>query len=110
MDVKRFDGLPLGHTRRLMATIMPTVKLGERVMFLVDSGNGPAMVQRIRVAMSRARKQLKRKGKKMTHFTLKHTIHPHTENGIRHDAIILWSVRSESHEVAELLEEILLDG
>lgn len=107
--MKRFDNLP-NTTKALMAEIMPHVKAGERVMFLVTAGDGQPMVQRIRVMMSRARKKLRRRGKKMVHFTLHHSVHPHTENGIRHDAIILWSSRSESHEVNELLEEIFLDG
>lgn len=106
----RFNDLRLDHTRHLMATIMPTIKTGERVMFLVPPGVGEPMVQRIRVAMSRARKKLKRTGKKMTHFSLHHSVHPHTEKGERYDAIILWSTRNESHEINELVEDILRDA
>ncbi len=108
--MKRFNDLPLDKTRQLMAAIMPDIKKGERVMFLVDAGYGTAMVQRIRVMMSRARKELKRKGKKTIHFTLHHSVHPHTEQGIRHDAILLWSSRDESHEINELLEDVFSNG
>lgn len=104
--MKRFDNLPLHLTKHLMATIMPSVKQGQRVMFLVPAGDGEKMVQRIRVMMSRARKKLKRQGKKMTHFTLNHSVTPWTEHGTRYDAVYLWSSRRESHEVNELLEDI----
>lgn len=93
-----------------MAQIMPSIKGGERVMFLVEPGVGLPMVQRIRVTMSRARKKLKRQGKRMIHFTLHHSVHPHTEAGKRYDAIILWSSRSESHEINELIEDIFRDA
>lgn len=108
--MKRFDDLPLDKTKKLMGQIMPSIKQGERVMFLVEPGVGQAMVQRIRVAMSRARKALRRQNKKMIHFTLHHSVHPHTENGKRHDCIILWSSRNESHEINELLEEVFHNG
>lgn len=108
--MKRIDNLPLDKTKLLMAQIMPHIKAGERVMFLVEPSCGQPMVQRIRVAMSRARKTLRRQGKKMIHFTLHHSVHPHTENGKRHDCIILWSSRNESHAINELLEEVFING
>jgi hypothetical protein len=89
-----------------MAQFMPFVKQGERVMFLVPAGDGFNMVQRVRVAMSRARKELRRKQKPMIHFRLHHSIMPWTEAGKRHDAVILWSTRDETHEVNELLEDV----
>lgn len=104
--MKRFDDLPIDLTKHLMSRIMPSIKQGERVMFLTDAGEGLKVVQRIRVMMSRARKKLKRQGKTMIHFSLYHSVHPHTEDGKRHDAVILWASRRESHEVSELLEDI----
>lgn len=106
----RLDNLPLDKTKALMAQVMPHVKLGHRVMFLTHDGDGLAMVARIRVMMSRARKKMKRQGKKMVHFSLHHSVNPWTENGKRHDCVILWSSRSDSHKINELLEEVFLDG
>ena len=90
-----------------MKEIMPVIKTGERVLFLCDPGQGPKIVQRIRVMMSRARKELKKKKRRMQHFRVRHSIHKHTENGKRHDCVVIWSERSESHLHQELLEDLL---
>lgn len=103
----RIDDLPIDDTRALMARIMPLVKQGERVLFLCPKQEGENIVQRIRVMMSRVRKKLRNQNKKIQHFKVHHTVHPHTEDGHRFDAVVIWSTRSESHEHAEMLEDLL---
>lgn len=106
---KRFDDLPLDNTRVLMSRIVPVMKQGERVMFLCASSAGEDMVARIRVMMSRARKKLRQKNKKLIHFKLHHSVCPWTEDGKRHDAVFMWTSRSMIHEHSEMLEDLLRD-
>lgn len=103
----RFNDLPLDKTKLMMSKIVPVMKTGERVLFLCDAGEGENVVQRIRVMMSRVRKKLKQKQKKMTYFRLHHSVVAWTENGRRHDAIFMWTSRSETHEHSEMLEDLL---
>lgn len=93
-----------------MKQIVPVMKTGERVMFLCDASSGENVVQRIRVMMSRARKKLKAKGRRLQHFTVHHNVIPWTEGGKRHDCVIMWTSRSDSHLHNELLEDLLSNG
>jgi len=103
----RFNDLPLDKTKLLMSKVVPVMKTGERVMFTCESGAGEFLVQRIRVMMSRARKKLRQQNKKLQHFRLHHNVIPWTEGGKRHDMIIMWTSRSETHEHSEMLEDLL---
>lgn len=103
----RFNDLPLDKTKVLMSKIVPVMKTGERVMFLVEPAQGEFVVQRIRVMMARARKKLKQQGKKLTHFRLHHDVVKWTESGKRHDAVFMWTSRSPNHEYNEMLEDLL---
>lgn len=97
------------HTEGLLVAILSEFRKEEtaRVMFLVPAGRGKAWEQRLRVRLSRERKAMKRKGKRFRHFTLRTTIHKHTEDGVRYDAVIMWQETSTTHTVLEALEGLL---
>lgn len=95
------------RTTLLLGTVLTHARSGERVKFLVDSGVGPAVVQRLRVALSRSRKRNEARGKKNSEFTLCHSIHPHTEQGKRFDCIVMWTVKTHHHVERELLDDLL---
>lgn len=94
-------------TAELLARIIGLAKNNQRVQFLVSANEGPAVVQRFRVALSRSRKRNLERGKKIDEFTLRHHIYPYTEKGKRFDAIVIWIEKSEHHRVSELLDDIM---
>lgn len=94
-------------TTELLATVLIHAKQGHRVQFLCDARSGPAVVQRLRVALSRSRGRHLARGKKIDEFTLCHSIHPHTENGKRYDAVVMWVVKTHHHMQRELLDDLL---
>lgn len=104
----RIDNLPVDNTKKLLLAIMPALNRDERVMFLVPAGDGKRLEARIRVMLSRARARLQLKAtKKMNHFKLHCTIHPHTERGIRYDAMVFWRAKNATHLAQELLDDML---
>lgn len=78
-----------------------------RILFLVPAGSGRHYVARLRVMISRKRKRMEQKGRKQKQFRLNSCIHPETHSGIRHDAIVMWTQRLDSHVLTEALEDIL---
>jgi len=77
------------------------------VQFLTDASLGPAVVQRLRVALSRSRKRHEAKGSKVAEFTLCHAIYPYTKNGKRHDCIVMWTEKTHHHIEREILDDLL---
>jgi hypothetical protein len=99
------------NTERLMEQVLvPMIRDGQRVSFLCEPGTGKRIVQRLRVMMSRKRKALLAKQKKVKRFTMRHSIHPETHDGKRHDCVILWQQVGETHFMSEELEDILSHG
>lgn len=98
-------------TNRLLAEVLsrcaeddPTV----RVQFLVEPRADSHVVQRLRVALSRSRNRNLRRAKKVNHFTLRHSIHPYTdEDGKRHSCIVMWIEKDTHHRQRELLDDIM---
>lgn len=103
----RVDGLPLDNTRELLQRLLPLIGRGERVMFLVPRGEAGKIESRIRVAISRARQNMRNRGKKLKHFTLRCTTHKHTEDGKIYDAVVMWREVERFHEMREMLEDVL---
>jgi len=91
----------------LCGEIIHLCKQGERVKFLTAPGRGASHAQRCRVALSRSRKRNLKKGKKIDQFTLRHTIHSHTEGGRRFDCVVMWIERKELHELRALLDDVM---
>lgn len=104
----RLDDLPLDDTKQILLRIMPHLNQDERILFLVPAGQGKKVELRMRVMLSRARNRLKLKSaRKMNHFKLHCTIHPHTEGGIRYDAVVMWRAKNATHYAQEMLEDLL---
>lgn len=99
------------HTRKttpLLVEILRHTKLGEQVQFLCDPGAGEAVVQRLRVALSRSRKRNEAAGRKLDLFTMHDSIYPYTDlNGKRHDCVVMWTSKTEQHRDRELLDDLL---
>lgn len=97
-------------TKELLGNILTQVIGGRRCMFLCEPGQGAPTIQRARVMLSRVRKARRNKGKKMRHFQLHNTIHPHTEDGKRFDAVVVWEVVNPRHSMLESLEDLIGSG
>lgn len=91
----------------LLGEILYAAREGARVQFLVGAGTGNAVVQKLRVALSRSRNRNRAKGKKVSIFTLKHEIYPFNLNGRRHDCLVMWTEKNKYHEARELLDDIM---
>lgn len=94
-------------TKALLHQILTHTHAGERIMFLTDSGRGEATIQRARVMLSRVRKARRNAGKKLRHFQLHSSIHPHTEDGKRHDMVVVWQIVNQRHSMLETLEDLV---
>lgn len=94
-------------TTHLLAEILIRCKAGERVQFLASAGTGEAVVQRLRVALSRSRKRNEARGRRIEEFTLRHQIYSYTHSGIRHDAIVMWIEKHQHHVAREILDDLL---
>lgn len=97
-----------GKTAPLLIEVLSHCKAGEQVQFLTGPGVGKAVVQRLRVMLSRSRKRNLAKGKKVDEFTLHDSIYPFTsESGSRHDCVVMWTAKTELHEQRELLDDLM---
>lgn len=94
-------------TVELLAKVLTHARQGERCKFLVDPGIGSAVVQRLRVALSRSRNRNQARGRKIEEFTLCHTIHPYTSEGKRRDCIVMWTEKNPHHKRREILDDLL---
>lgn len=99
---------PTWNTNHLLAVVLSHCKSGERVQFLVEPRAAEHVVQRLRVALSRSRNRNRQQGKKIEEFTLRHSIHSHTDTaGKRHSCIVMWVEKQQHHVVRELLDDIM---
>src|SRR3546814_9830683 len=81
-------------TRELLAEIIRHAVLAEaEVRFFTPRGEGKAVMQRVRMELSRSRQRNERKGKKNLRFSLHQSIYPWTTL----DGKRLERVRSEEH-------------
>lgn len=106
----RISNPPLDDTTKLVEVIMTNAADNNRVLFLVPAGQAGNVLARIRTMISRKRKALEQRGKKIKRFTLNSTVHRETHEGIRYDAIIMWRTVSDSHIMMETLEDLLSNG
>lgn len=100
------DTTGIQKTQELMAHILSYALQGARVQFLCDPAAGPAVVQRLRVALSRSRERNKSRGKKINEFSLKAECYPYTKDGIRHDCVVMWVEKLDIHIHREILDDI----
>lgn len=101
----------LMKTKVLLAVVLTHLNEDRRVRFFTSRGRGAPTVQCLRVALSRVRQELERKGKKRKHFKLHAEVIPWTElDGRRRDAVFMERSRNQNHEVLELLEDLASNG
>lgn len=106
---KRLIPTNINDTTILLGEIL-TETLTNRIMFLTAPGEARNVIQRCRVMLSRVRKRLKQDGRRRKHFTLNHTIHPHTEHGKRYDCLVVWRSTHIVHSMSETLEDLVGHG
>lgn len=97
-------------TRELLAEIIRhTVLEDNELRFFVPRGEGRAMMQRVRMELSRSRKRNERKGRKNLRFTINQSIYPWTDHqtGERRDRVLVNSTRTQTHEQLELLDDLI---
>ena len=99
---------PTWDTNRLLGEILIRAYNDQRVQFLVEPRADSHVVQRLRVALSRSRNRNRRANKKVSEFTLRHSIHPYTdEQGKRHSCIVMWIERQSHHVQREMLDDLM---
>lgn len=97
-------------TRELLAEIIKHSVLKEdEVRFFCSRGEGKAIMQRVRMELSRSRHRNERRGKKYIRFTLNQAIYPWTDHttGERRDRVLVHSTRTRTHEQLELLDDLI---
>lgn len=102
-----FDISTTPKTQDLTASVLSLCKQGNRVQFLTAAGVGSATVQRMRVALSRARAKNRAAGRPIDEFTWHHNIYPYTEGGRRFDCVVMWIERSLHHRKREILDDLV---
>jgi hypothetical protein len=102
----RLQDPPVDNTEKLLEQILiHALKDDEQVLFLAPSGGGPAILQRIRMMISRRRKRIKAEGRKAKEFRFRSTIHPETHSGVRYDACVVWIETSPQTIMLQILED-----
>lgn len=95
-------------TTPLLIEVLRHCKNGNQVQFLTDPGMGDAVVQRLRVALSRSRKRNVGNGKKVDLFTMHDSVYPYTDRaGKRHDCVVIYTSKTEQHRNLELLDDLM---
>jgi hypothetical protein len=108
----RLNDPPLNDTEQLLGSVLK-VLLAEsdaRVLFLCPASQGVAIVQRLRVAISRNRNKLLSKGRRPRRFRLRASFHPETHDGVRHEACVLWLQISDQNQMLQDLEGLMANG
>lgn len=107
----RLTDIDIDNTELLLGTILMHIEQDSHVMFLTPPSRATAVMQRLRVKLSRVRRKLELEGRPRKHFTMHHTIHRHTElDGTRHDCVVVWRTKSQRHRIVESLEDMVGHG
>lgn len=101
---------PIDNTGALLAEVLK-ITLGQRlpVLFLCPAGESEALLARLRMKLSRERHKAESKGKRITRFQLRSTVHPETHGGVRYDAIVCWTARSQYQQALSEVEQLLVE-
>lgn len=98
-------------TEQLLIEMLTAFRDGNRLLFLVPPNEGPAVVQRIRMRLSRLRKQMDEKGRPRRHFRITARFFPYTNSqGNRLQCVVLQEIRTKRHELTESIERMILDA
>jgi hypothetical protein len=105
----RLENPPLNDTGRLLVEILRVVMQDGRVLFLCPTGQSQALINRVRMKLSRERDKARSKarGRGIQEFQLHATVHQETHSGVRFDAIVMWLVRSRYQTVLLEVEKML---
>lgn len=105
----RIDKPVLENTNQLLFQVLKLVLADERVAFLCPAGDGEAVIQRLRMQLSRQRQRMRAKGKPIQEFVLCASSHPETHgpNYTRHDCVVMWRVRSKVQQAELEMEQLL---
>lgn len=107
----RIEQPALDKTEKLLEQILlPILKDDARVRFLCAPNEGLNVCARVRVMLSRKRKGLQAKNKKLVYFRLHSTIHPETHDGKRYDCVVMWRSVNENHVMLQELEDLMTHG
>ena len=98
---------PTWKTNDLLANILIHCRNDQRVQFLVEPRADSHVVQRLRVALSRSRNRNRKQNKPVFEFTLRHSIHPYTQDGKRWSCIVMWIERERHHVQREMLDDLM---
>ena len=92
-------------TKDLLGECLLHMNEGKRVSFLCESGSGDAVVQRVRMRLSRLRNAMDAKGIAKQHFRLRSNVYSYTnKRGRRMDCIVFAKIKTREHRIYESLE------
>lgn len=95
-------------TTDMLEVIMEHFNKSEGVTFLCHAGQGKAVIQRLRMRLSRLRNSMDAKNLPKQHFRLETHSYPYTNlHGKRYDCIVMTRVKSQQHLVSESVERFL---
>lgn len=95
-------------TTAMLEVIIEHFNNGQGVTFLCHSGQGKAVIQRLRMRLSRLRNSMDAKNLPKQHFRLEAHSYPYTNTrGQRYDCIVMRQVKSRQHIVSETVERFL---
>jgi hypothetical protein len=97
----------LEDTNKLLLQVLQQVLQDERVCFTCPAGESDAIVQRLRMQLSRHRQRMRARGKVIQEFTLHSSTHPETHSGIRYDCVVMWRVKSKVQQAELEMEKLL---
>lgn len=97
-----------GNTTEFVAQILIEFNKGNRVIFLCEPSSASAVMNRIRMRISRSRGELESKGILQDHFSVKEYRFPYTNSkGRRFTAIVLRKFKSNRHKLKETVEGLI---
>lgn len=109
-DVLHTIHKPEATSSELLSLALAHLLDGDRVQILVPRSEGPATINKLRVALSRSRKRNQKRGKKIHRFTLNHSIYPFTDDRGRFDAVVLSVKKNRTHKALELVDDMMERG
>ena len=95
-------------TQEMLETILEHFNQGRGVTFLCHAGSAGAVIQRLRMRLSRLRNRMDEKNLPKQHFRLEAHHYPYTNmRGKRYDCIVMQQIKTQQHLVNETVERFL---
>ena len=98
----------LDDTEQVCAAILRPIKAdaSARVMLNVPAGSANKLIARVRVYLSRRRKEMDQAGQRRVHFRLRTAVHPETLDGKRTQCITFWKEYTDLHFMNEIYDQV----